>query len=121
MTKTLRAAALAAIIAVIAGALAYYFITPAKVKKEIAETGAVVDKAAARTDLFDADVKEHKVQTETKVVVIRDAVAKEIGALDPDGLASAALAEIELFRGGAGGEADPRPPGVDGQGGGVFP
>jgi PBP1b-binding outer membrane lipoprotein LpoB len=121
MTKTFRAAALVAIIAVIAGALAYYFITPAKVKKEIAETGAVVDKADVRTDQFDADVKEHKVQTETKVVVIRDVVAKEIGALDPDGLAAAALVEIELWRGGSGSEADPRPPGVGSQGGGVLP
>lgn len=83
-------------------------VEPGEVKKQIVH----IEETAQE---FTQATAEHRDETKRKVVVIREEVRQEISALDADGLALAALEEIELFRRSAGGGADPRAAGLDGK------
>ena len=90
-------------------------------RRDVAKTGEIITGADKESEQFEWETREHKTQTETKVVVIREQVRSEVLALDADGLAVAALAEIELWRGSSGDNTPARSSGMDGGGGGVFP
>ena len=79
------------------------------------ETARLVERIEDDAKEFTRTTIEHRTVTEGKVVIIREQVVSNIRALDPDGLALAALAEIELFRRGAGGGTDSSAAGLDGQ------
>jgi hypothetical protein len=94
---------------------------PALVRQEEAETESVIASMDAAARRFEAETADHRTETERRVVVIREAIRREVLAYSPDGLADAARHEIELWRGSAGGSIDKGPPRLDGGGGGVFP
>ena len=122
MTMTVkRAAAIAAIAGALLAAL-YCFMTyvPPEARRDAAETDKILSGMDATLDGHEKDVREHEKETKGKIVYIRESVRAEVAALDADGLARAALAEIELFRRSAGGEADTRPSGLGGRGGGLL-
>ncbi len=107
--------AIVAVIAVLAGALWYYMTRPSEaVKSEVTETERQVTVMEETAREFARVMETISTETKRKVVVVREDVVSEMRALDPDGLASAALGEIELFRGHAGGGADPGAAGLAG-------
>ena len=116
MTKTFRKVAFAGLVVGVLCGLIYWFLTyvPPEVRHETEETDEIIASADMRTDEFAEEIQEHRQQVIERTVVIREKVQAEISALDADGLASAALAEIELFRGSAGSKSDTRPSGMDG-------
>jgi hypothetical protein len=98
------------------GALMYYMAGKPSlwVRAEMIETDTVLENMDSRSGEFQVETQEHKVQTERTVTVIRETVRRDIRQLDLDGLAAAALGEIELWRGSARGGVDSRPPRLDG-------
>jgi predicted Holliday junction resolvase-like endonuclease len=104
-----------AVVSVLASLMCYMIRKPAPlIRSEMEETDAAVERLDTRAAEFNAEVKEHKTQTERTVRVIRETVQRDIRQLDLDGLAVAALGEIELWRGSSGGSIDPRPSRLDG-------
>jgi hypothetical protein len=122
MIKTVKKVALAGFVAGVALAAIYYFITyaPPGGGPDVERADGTIASADMRTEEFVTGIQEHQQQVIERTVVIREKVRAEIGALDPDGLASAALAEIELWRGGSGDNTAARSSGVGSAGGGVF-
>ena len=115
-TNKYKTLAVIVIAAVAIGALWCYMTwqPPPATMSEISESDRHVRVMEDTSKEF-ARVKETiSTETKRKVVVVRENVVAEIRALDPDGLAVAALAEIELFRGHAGGRLDPGSAGLDG-------
>ncbi len=93
----------------------YYMTHPSEgVNSKVAESKQRVATMEETAREFSRVVETILTETNQKVVVIRENVVSEMRALDPDGLTSAALAEIELFGGHAGGGADPSAPRVAG-------
>ena len=77
--------------------MAFFIITPTP-KKEIIATDALVTEQEHLLQRFQQEIEEHKVNTVYRTTVIRDAVQYEVSNLDPDGLALAALQEIEIYQ-----------------------
>ena len=112
---------LAAAVGVLAALMYYMAGKPgSRVRAEMAKTDALAESIDTGAIEFQAEVQEHKTRTEGTVRVIRETVRRDIRRLDPDGLASAALGEIELWRGSAGNSADSLPSGLDGNQRGIF-
>ena len=116
MTKTFRKVAFAGLVVGVLCGLIYWFLTyvPPEVRQETEETDEIIASADMRTDEFVEEIQEHRQQVIERTVVIREKVQAEISALDADGLASAALAEIELWCGSSGDSTPARSSGVDG-------
>jgi hypothetical protein len=117
MWKKIKTVLVAALVAGIILVFAYMFITgkmPSEAKREIAHTNEIITDAETRTDGFTEEIQEHRRQVTERTVIIREKVQADIGALDADGLARAAIYEIELWRGGSGDNPSARPPGMDG-------
>ena len=113
--ETVRRIALVAILAVFAGGLWWYMTSvPVVVNTEVSETDRQIGTIRDESKEFSRVKESITTETKGKVVVIRENVLSEVRALDPDGLAAAALYEIELFRGSAGGDLDSGASGLDG-------
>jgi hypothetical protein len=115
MLKTVKKAAFAALLTGVICAIIYWFLTyvPPDDGLDIRQVDGIIASADMRTDEFAAEIREHRQQVIERTVVIREKVQAEIGSLDPDGLALAALSEIDLWRGSSGDNTPPRPSGVD--------
>jgi uncharacterized membrane protein len=115
MAKTVKKVAFWAFIAGALCGLAYWFLTyvPPEVADRMERTDETITEAETRTDEFAAKVREHREQVIERTVVIREKVQAEVGALDADGLALAALSEIGLWRGSSGDSPPTRSSGVD--------
>lgn len=99
--------------ALIVGAFTVYRATDVPVERPR------VDETIASADMTIEESRRaremHERETVEKVVVIREQVRQEVLALDPDGLAAFARAEIQEFRRRAtGGDLDPSAAGLDG-------
>ena len=123
MTKTFKKVAFAGLIAGVLCGLIYWFLTyvPPGDSPDVRQVDGTITSADTGTGEFIGYTQEHKQQIIERTVVIREKVQADISALDADGLASAALAEIELWRGGAGDNTPARSSGVDSGGRRVFP
>ena len=44
------------------------------------------------------EIQQHKIETKTKVVTVREYIKKDVEKLPPDALVAGTLAELELFR-----------------------
>lgn len=102
------------VVALVASAWCVWRISQV-VAVERAATDQHVQRIEETAQEYRRAVEEHKESTEGKVVVIRETVRREVLALTPDELASAALGEIGIFRDHAGGAIDPRAAGVVGE------
>ena len=51
------------------------------------------------------EIEQHKIETKTKAVKIREYVEKDVKKLPPDALVAAVLAELDAFRRAAGDQA----------------
>jgi hypothetical protein len=111
----------AAILGVLLGVWYCFTLSPPKPEAEVKETNEIIASMDVAAERFGEEIREHRVETKKKVVIIRDAVRLEILALDPDGLADAARHEISLWRGGSGGGLDSGPPRLGGDGRGILP
>ena len=116
MAKSFKKAVFAGLILGVLCGLIYWFLTyvPPDIRHETEETDDIVTSLDIRTNEFTSEIQEHRQQVIERTVMIRETIQAEIGALDADGLALAALAEIELWRGSSGDHPPPRPSGVDG-------
>ena len=108
MSKASRYVVVFAVIVGAIAAFAYYWFTPPAVRRETKETGQTVSTLENSNERFEGNVVEHAEKTETKVVVVRERVQKEVAALDPDGLANAMVHEIMLWRGTSADSAETR-------------
>jgi hypothetical protein len=115
MTKTVKKVAFTALLAGVVCAALYWFLTytPPGDGPDVTQADGTIASADMRTDEFAAEIREHQRQVIERTVVIREKVRAEIGSLDPDGLALAALSEIELWRGSSGDNTPSRPSGMD--------
>jgi hypothetical protein len=94
----------------------FYFSWPPspEAQKEVSETNAMIKSLDVAIEEQRTTIIEHKTETVRRVVRIRDEVEREMSNLDADGLALAAIYEINLFRSrGAGGSPDTRPARMD--------
>lgn len=55
------------------------------------------------------EIKQHKIETKTKVVTVREYIKKDVEKLPPDALVAGVRAELELFRRTPADKANPRP------------
>ncbi|MDR1510669.1 MAG: hypothetical protein LBS53_13650 [Synergistaceae bacterium] len=118
--KTVKKVVFAALIAGAVCGLLYIFLTYVPPGVDVRQVDGTVTSADARTDEFAAEIQEHRQQVIERTVMIREKVQAEIGVLDADGLALAALSEIELWRGGSGDNTPARASGLDSGERGIF-
>ena len=117
MTKSVkfRKIAFAGIIVGALCGLLYWFLTyvPPEARREMTETDRIIASTDVMTDKFAVDIQDHRQQVIERTVMIREKIQADIDALDADGLARVALAEIELWRGSSGDHPPPRSSGMD--------
>lgn len=86
----------AGVAALILGALLAWWLWPRP-----PEPVAGIDEIREQVEQLAEAVRETRAEAERKVVVIRETVQAEVGALPPDGVAAGLDDELAVWRGGA--------------------
>jgi hypothetical protein len=114
MMKTFKKIVLMGFITGVLCALLYWFLTYLpNGEPDVRLVDETVTDMDASSGEFTEEIREGRRQVIERTVIIREKVQAEIGVLDADGLALAALSEIEFWRGSSGDNTPARPSGMD--------